>query len=81
MNIKLNASGLLNILTVILVITLLFTVGACSPRNHIQVQAMQQRQVTENIYMNGDCAGEVSLAACDGLVKKGYNNQKFIMVR
>ena len=43
MNIKLNASGLFNILTIILVITLLCTVGACSPRNHIQVMQQQRR--------------------------------------
>jgi len=79
MNIKLNVSGLFNILTIILVITLLCTVGACSPRNHIQVM-QQQRQVTQE-YINGDCAGDLSLATCDNLIHKGVNNQKFIMIR
>ena len=79
MNIKLNVSGLLNILTVILVITLLFSVAGCASDPH--GLRTSHITVTENIYMNGDCAGEVSLATCDILVKKGINNQKFIMIR
>lgn len=64
MNIKFNASGLFNIVVVILVLILVILTSACGQREHLRVA--QVKQVYTKQYLHNCVVDDV--VVCDSLV-------------
>lgn len=70
MNINFNASGLFNVITVILTITMIILLSACGQREHIRLQQAEQVYIK---HYNHNCVVDDAIV-CDSVITG--DNQK-----